>query len=101
LLSGCRAADRMMADWVGLSFCRAITVIASLLFAAEDREQVIERGFHPTKVANVAPVDGFGVITKVIVGQLLQTCQFGVDGGSAGEVGIEGGWRGIHRGLRG
>jgi hypothetical protein len=31
---------------------------------------------------------------------LLQPFQFGVDGGSAGEVGVEGGWLGGHRGLR-
>jgi hypothetical protein len=32
---------------------------------------------------------------------LLQPFQFGVDGGGAGEVGVEGGWLGVHRGLRG
>lgn len=31
---------------------------------------------------------------------LLQPFQFGVDGGSAGEVGVEGGLFGVHRGLR-
>ena len=76
-------------------------VIAALLFAAEDRQQVIECGIHPPEVANVAPVDGTGVVAEVIVGQLLQPCQLGVDGGGAGEVGAEGGWLGAHRGLRG
>ena len=41
------------------------------------------------------------VLAEVVVGQLLQLCQLGVDGGSAGEVGIEGGLLGVHRGLRG
>ena len=36
----------------------------------------------------------------MIVGELPQPFQLGVDGGSAGEVGIEGGLLGVHRGLR-
>ena len=32
---------------------------------------------------------------------MLQPFQFGVDGGSAGEVGVEGGLLGVHRWLRG
>ncbi len=49
------------------------------MFAAEDRQQVIERGVHPAEVANVAPVDGIRVVAKVIVGQMLQPRQLGVD----------------------
>jgi hypothetical protein len=30
----------------------------------------------------------------------LQPFQLGVNGGGAGEVGVEGGWLGVHRGLR-
>lgn len=33
--------------------------------------------------------------------KLLQPFQFGVDGDGAGEAGVEGGWLGVHRGLRG
>ena len=40
------------------------------------------------------------IMTKMIVGELLQPCHLGVDGGSAGEVGVEGGLLGVHRGLR-
>ena len=40
------------------------------------------------------------LVAEVVVGELLQPFQFGVDGGSAGEVGVEGGWLGVHRGLR-
>ena len=49
------------------------------MFAAEDRQQVIERGVHPAEVANGAPVDGIRVVAKVIVGQMLQPRQLGVD----------------------
>ena len=49
----------------------------------------------------MAPVDGVRVVAEVVVGQLLQPFQFGVNGGGAGEVGIEGGLLGVHRGLRG
>ena len=48
----------------------------------------------------MAPMNGIGVMTEVVVGELLQPFQFGVDGGSAGEVGVEGGLLGVHRGLR-
>jgi len=44
-------------------------------------------------------MDGIGVMAEVIVGELLQPFKFGVDGGSAGEVGVEGGLPGVHRGL--
>ena len=37
----------------------------------------------------------------MVVGDLAQPFQFGVDGDSAGEVGVEGGWLGVHRGLCG
>jgi hypothetical protein len=36
----------------------------------------------------------------VVVGELLQPFQLGVDGGSAGGVGVGGGLLGVHRGLR-
>jgi hypothetical protein len=49
----------------------------------------------------VAPVEGIGVVTEVVVGKLLQPCQFGVDGGRAVKVGVKGGLLGVHRGLRG
>ncbi len=45
-------------------------------------------------------MDGIGVMTKMIVGELQQPFQFGVDGGNAGEVGVEDGLLGVHRGLR-
>ena len=48
----------------------------------------------------MAPVDGIRVMAEVVVGELLQPFQFGVDGGSAGEVSVEGAWLGVHRGLR-
>ena len=46
-------------------------------------------------VDDVAPVDGFVAVTKMVVGELLQPFQFGVDGGSAGEVDVESGLLGI------
>ena len=48
----------------------------------------------------MAPMDSIGVVAEVVIGELLQPFQLGVDGGGAGEVGVEGGWLGIHRGLR-
>jgi hypothetical protein len=66
----------------------------------EDRQQVIQRFIHPTKVTDVAPVDGVWVVAEMVVGELLQPFQRGVDGGGAGEVGVESGWFGVHRGLR-
>lgn len=39
-------------------------------------------------------------MTEVVIGKLLQPFQFGVDGDSAGEVGVEGGLLGVHRELR-
>ena len=48
----------------------------------------------------MAPMDGIGIVTKVVVGELLQPFQLGVDSGGAGEVGVEGGWLGVNRGLR-
>lgn len=48
----------------------------------------------------MAPMDGIGVVIEVVIGEFLQPFQFGVDGGGAGEVGVEGGWLGVHRGLR-
>jgi hypothetical protein len=74
---------------------------ASSLVAAEYRQQLIQPSLRPPEVADVAPMDGIGVVTEMIVGELLQPFQFGVDGGGAGEVGVEGGWLGVHRGLRG
>ena len=46
----------------------------------------------------MAPVYGIGVVTEVVVGELLQPGQLGMDGGGVGEVGVEGGWLGVHRG---
>jgi len=73
---------------------------SSLTVAAEDRQQIVQPSIHPPEIADVAPVDGVGVMAKVVVGELLQPFQFGMDGGGAGEVGVEGGWLGVHRGLR-
>ena len=36
----------------------------------------------------------------MVIGELLQPFQLGVDGGSAREVGVEGGLLGVHRRLR-
>jgi len=48
----------------------------------------------------MAPMDGIRVVTERVAGKLLQTFQFGVDGGSAGKVGVEGNLLGVHRRLR-
>ena len=48
----------------------------------------------------MAPMDGIGVVTEVVVGELLQPSQFGVSGGGAGEVRVEGGLLGVHCELR-
>jgi hypothetical protein len=74
--------------------------VSSLTVAAENRQQLVQPGLHSPQVADVAPMDGIGVMTEVVVGELLQPFQFGADGGGAGEVGVEGGWLGVHRGLR-
>ena len=73
---------------------------ASSFVAAEDRQQVAQPGIHPPEVPNVTPVDGIGVMSEVVVGELLQPFHLGVNGGGTGEVGVEGGWLGVHRGLR-
>jgi len=73
---------------------------ASSLVIAEDRQQFVHPGLHPPEVADVAPMDGIGVVTEVVVGELLQPFQLGVDGSGAGEVGVGGGLLGVHRGLR-
>ena len=44
---------------------------------------------------------GVGLVTEVVVGKLPQPFRLGVDGGGAGEVGVEGSLLGVHRGLRG
>jgi hypothetical protein len=73
---------------------------SSLTVTAEDCQQLVQARLHPPEIADVAPVDGIGVVTEVVVGKLLQPFQFGVDGGSACKVGVEGGLLGVHRGLR-
>jgi len=70
---------------------------SSLGLAVEDRQQVIQRLIHPTKVPNVAPVDGVWVVAEMVVGQLLQPGQLDVDGGGAGEIGVDGSGLGVHR----
>jgi hypothetical protein len=74
---------------------------SSLTVAAEDRQQFVQAGIYPPEVSDVAPMDGIRVVTEVIVGELPQPFQLGVDGGGAGEVGVEGGLLGVHHGLRG
>ncbi len=70
----------------------SVSIVApSLGFAVEDRQQVIQHLIHPAKITDVAPVDGVRVVAEVVVGQLLQPGQLDVDGGGAGEIGIEGG----------
>ncbi|MFZ2628424.1 MAG: hypothetical protein WAX67_06035 [Rugosibacter sp.] len=39
-------------------------------------------------------------MAKMVVSELLQPFQLGVDGSSAGEIGVESGLLGVHRGLR-
>jgi hypothetical protein len=73
---------------------------ASSLVVAEDRQQLVQPGFYPPEVANVAPMNGIGVVTEVVISELLQPFQLGVDGGGAGDIGVESGWLGVHRGLR-
>lgn len=57
-------------------------------------------GLHPPEVADVAPMDGIGVVTEVVIGELPQPFQPGSDGGDAGKCGVEGGLLGVHRRLR-
>ena len=73
----------------------------SSLVAAEDRQQLIQPGLYPPEIADVAPMHGIGVVTEVVVGESLQPRQLGVDGSDAGEVGVEGGWLGVHRWICG
>ena len=50
-------------------------LMSSLTGAAEDREQLVQSGRHPPEIADVAPMDGIRVVTKVVVGELLQPSQ--------------------------
>lgn len=54
----------------------------------------------PPEFADVVAMDGLRIAAEVIVDQMLQPGQFGVDGGGAGEVGAEGGLLGVPRGFR-
>ena len=45
---------------------------SSLAVAAEDRQQLVQPGLHPPKVADVAPIDDIRVMTEVVIGELLQ-----------------------------
>ena len=74
--------------------------MSSLTSAAEDRQQLVQSGLHSPEIADVAPMDRIGIMTEVVVGELLHPFQLGVDGGIAGEVGVEGGLLGVYRGLR-
>jgi hypothetical protein len=73
---------------------------SSLAVAAEDRQQLVQPGLYPPEVANEAPMDGIGVVTEVVVSELLESFQLGVDSCSAGEIGVQGGLLGVHRWLR-
>ncbi|WP_131110126.1 hypothetical protein [Sulfuricystis thermophila] len=59
---------------------------SSLIVAAEDRQQTIQPSFRPPEVTDEAPMDGIGGMAEVVVGELLQPFQLGVDGGSAGPM---------------
>ena len=48
----------------------------------------------------MTPMDGIGIVTEMVVGELLQPFQLGVDGRSASEVCVEGGLLGVHGWLR-
>lgn len=50
-------------------------------------------------MAYAAPMNDIGVMAEVVVGELLQPFQLGVEGSAAGEAGVEGGCLGVHRGL--
>ena len=43
-----------------------------------DEEKDIQPVIHTSEVADVAPIDGIGVMAEVIVGELLPPFQFGV-----------------------
>lgn len=47
----------------------------------------------------MAPVDGVRVVAEMVVGQLLKPGQLDVDGGGAGEIGVDGSGLGVHRGA--
>lgn len=51
----------------------------SLDLAVEDGEQLVEGLRHPPQVTSMASVVGVRVMAEVIIGQLLQPCQLGVD----------------------
>jgi len=62
-------------------------------------EQFVERLLHAPQVADVAPVDGVGVVAEVVVGQLPPPRRLGVD--LRGARGVGGARVGLaHRGLR-
>jgi hypothetical protein len=106
LPSGRPAAALRMAVWVSVSLAWAVMTISdgwlasSLTVVAENRQQLVKPGLHPPEVADVAPMNGIGVVAEVVIGELPQPFQLGVDGSGAGEVGVEGGLFGVHRGLR-
>jgi len=74
-------------------------VLRQFGLSVEDGEQVFQSLLQPAKVADVSPVDGFGVLAEVVVGQLLQPRQLGVDLRCA--RGVVGDWIDVaHLGLR-
>ena len=44
-------------------------------------------------------MNGFRVVAEVVVGELLRLGQLDVDGGGAGEIGVESRGLGVHRGA--
>ncbi len=66
----------------------------------EDLQKFVQPGLNPPEVADAAPMDGIRFVTERVAGKLLQTFQFGVDGGDTCGVGVEGNLLGVHRGFR-
>ena len=69
----------------------------SHLLTVKDCQQIVERMLDPTEVADVAPMNGIGVVAEMVVGELLEAGQFDGYCRSADQVGVDGSGLAFHR----
>ncbi|NMQ28492.1 hypothetical protein E4Q23_12455 [Candidatus Accumulibacter phosphatis] len=59
--------------------------------------EAVQPGIHSPKITNVTPANGVRIVADVVVGQLPQPVQTGVDAGRPSPVGFEGARWSVHR----
>lgn len=65
--------------------------VSSLTVAAKDRQQFVQPGLHSSEVADMAPMDGIGVVTEVVVGAAWREWRhFGVSDTVANRINVGG-----------